>query len=61
MVLLYQDPHGNFVTEKTITPSAKDTGIKLNDFQSQIAESRRGGHTIAQEENIDRSHINVKS
>ena len=55
MVLLYRDPHGKFLTESTITHSVKDTGIKLSDFTSQTPGSRKGGHAITQEANIDMS------
>ena len=60
MVLLYQDPHGNFITETTLTHSMKEPGVKLNNFPSQISPSGSVGHKVTitqflQEANIDMS------
>ena len=46
MVLLYQDPQGNFVTETTITHSVKEPGVKLNTFPSQVSRSGSDGDKV---------------
>ena len=53
MMLLYQDPHGKFVTENTITHSVRDTGVKLNNFPSQVPQS--GSDAAKQRADIDMS------
>ena len=51
MVMLYKDPHGNAVTENTIThsvnASARDTALKLNNFPTQIPRLGSDAHVMA--------------
>ena len=57
MVLLYQDPHGKFLTEHTITQSVKDAGpgVNLTDFPSPVPQSGNDADAITKEANIDMS------
>ena len=46
MVLLYQDPHGKFVTESTPSNSVKKPGVKLNNIPPQTSRSGNDGHRV---------------
>ena len=53
MVLLYKDPTGNVQTENTmnhsVNISVRDTGIKLNNFPSQLPYSASDSQVIGED------------
>ena len=60
MVLLYQDPHGNSITETTITHSMKEPGIKLNNFPSQVSRSGSDGRKLSLTQFLQEADISKK-
>lgn len=59
MVLLYQDPHGNYISETTITQSTKETGVKLNNSTSQMSRSGSAGRKVTITQFLQEANINM--